>query len=384
MKDRKEKYLFIIPTASINGAIIILMNFLEYMSKNSPGTHMETIVQWGKDQDPDTFFRSELEKYGPVTFLMELWEDEKIQLKNRILNEQIDVIFYNSIISIDSQLLFKEKQCKKIFYVHEMERLLNLFNLKNHSELYNHKDNLFFAGSESVRQDLIRIVKIPGDRITVLHSFINTEEIKNKMKPLVQLEKYDVQYKMEKRFTIGFSGTFELRKSADLLLPLVVAIRKKIKDPDIFWIGASPFNYETSTFDLVMHDVKTGGFESNINFIPKTRDCLKYYQRFDVYVILSREDPFPVVNVEMGLLGIPVICFDNSGGSPDYTKMGGGVSVPYMDLGAMADKIYEFYMNPELLQKYKKNAPPMVENNFSVEVQAPKLLDKIKEFIKEN
>lgn len=382
MLERTEKYLFVIPTARASEEVNLLLEFFNFLSKKHSSIRIETIVQNGKDYDPDTYCRPKLEKYGAVSFLQELSAKGKSKLKERIFNEEIDVIFYNSILSIDSQLLFKEKKCKKIFYVHEMERLINRFNLKKHSDYYNQKENLFLASSENVRQDLIKAVGIKEDKITLLHSFINTDEIRNKIKSGIELEKFDRQYKVEKPFTIGFSGTFELKKSADLLLPLVVSIRKKIKDPSIFWIGATPYDYEAGTFDLVMHDVKTGGFESSINFIPRTQNSIKYYQRFDVYVALSRENAFPAV--EMGLLGIPVICFDNSGGTPGYVKLGGGISVPYMDLGSIADKIYEFYKNPKLLQEYKENAPGIVENNFSVDAQAPKLLNRIKKFINEN
>jgi glycosyltransferase involved in cell wall biosynthesis len=259
-----------------------------------------------------------------------------------------------------------------------MGRMLKSCNLKQHVDYFSHKDNLFFVSSANVKKELEQQISIPNERINILHSFINPEEIKGKSKQRIQLEKFHPQYKSEKQFTIGFSGTFELSKSVDLLLPLVVAIKKKMKNSIIFWIGATPFPYEAGSFDSVMHDVKTAGFENEIQFIPRVNDYIKYYKRFDVFVNLSREDAFPIVNVEMGLLGIPVICFDNSGGSNEYVKMGGGVSVPYMDLGAIADKIYEFYSNPKLLLEYKKNTPAIVENNFSVNVQAPKLLNKMR------
>jgi glycosyltransferase involved in cell wall biosynthesis len=382
IKD-KEKYLFIVPAANINGATTVLINFLEFLAANNQLMRIEILVQNGRSYDPDVFFKANLEKYGPVTFIAELDEIEKNKLKARILSEKIDVIFYNSILRIDSELFFKEKKCRRIFYIQEMGRVLNSCNLKKHVEYFDSKDNLFFVNSENIKKELQQIIPIPDDRVSIVHSFINPEEIKGKTKCGFHLENFHPQYKSKKQFTIGFSGTFELSKSVDLLLPLVVAIKKKMKDALIFWIGATPFPYEAGSFDLVMHDVKTGGFENDIQFIPRVNDYIKYYQRFDVFVNLSREDAFPIVNIEMGLLGIPVICFDNSGGSKEYVKMGGGISVPYMDLGAIADKVYELYKNPKLLVEYKRTTPAIVENNFSANVQAPKILDKIKNVVKE-
>jgi glycosyltransferase involved in cell wall biosynthesis len=381
MNVKKGKYVFVVPTASINGAIILLMHFFDYLLKHYPDIKIETIVQWGRDKDSDAFFRTRLSEYGNVTFLQELSEDKKSSLKKRIETEEIQAIFFNSILSIETQLFFAAAKCKKIFYVHEMEKLMNVFNLKTHEEYYNRKNNHFVAGSSSVKDALMRVLKLADERIDVVHSFINPEHIREQARKFAEAESVAGK-EVKKKFTIGFSGTFELRKSADLLLPLVREIKKKIKDPSIFWVGAQPFNGEPETYEMVMQDVKLGGFENDIIFLPKSLDYIKHHRKFDVYVILSREDPFPLVNIEMGAMGVPIICFDRSGGSPDYANMGGGIAVPFMDLEAIADKLYEFYSNPKLLEEYKKNIPEIVNNNFSIQSQAPKLFNIMQNFIK--
>lgn len=299
------------------------------------------------------------------------------------MEEDITAIFYNSIISIETQLFLKDKKCKKIFFVHEMERLMNdVFGLKRFTDMYTHKDNFFIGCSDSVKQALINVFDLEDNRVDVLYSFINPDSIRARTKKAFEISNTGEAEPEKKPFTIGFSGTFELRKSVDLLLPLVVEIKKRIKDPQIFWIGGSPFNGEPGTFDLIMHDVKVGGFEKDIHFIPKSLDHIKYYQRFDVLVMISREDPFPLVNLEMGALGIPVVCFERSGGSPYYVGYGCGSAVPFMDLVAVAEKLKELHSNPALLANYKKDIPSIIENNFSVKVQAPKLMNMIKNFCK--
>lgn len=377
---KNKKFLFVVPSASINGAIILLMHFFDYLLKNSPDTKIETIVQWGKDQDPDAFFRKRLSEYGSVTFLPELSEDRKKDLKKRIAEQSIDAIFFNSIISVEAQMMFADIKCKKIFYVHEMEKLMNVFNLRGIANYYNQEDKHFIAGSDSVKDALIRVLDLNAERIDVLHSFINPEHIREQSRKFAESEN-QLDKEKNKKFTIGFSGTFELRKSADLLLPLVTEIKKRIKDPLIYWVGAQLFNGEPETFEMIMQDVKSGSFEKDIIFLPKSLDYIKHHRNFDVYVILSREDPFPLVNIEMGAMGIPIICFDRSGGSPDYANMGGGVVVPFMDLEAMADKIYEFYTDKKMLEKYKKITPALVDNHFSIQSQAPRLLNIIEKFI---
>lgn len=81
MEKKKEKILFVIPTASINGAIIVLMDFFDYLVQNHPAVEIEIISQWGKDKDPDAVFRNKLSGYGRVTFMQELDEEGKEKLK---------------------------------------------------------------------------------------------------------------------------------------------------------------------------------------------------------------------------------------------------------------------------------------------------------------
>ncbi len=57
------------------------MNFFSWLKRNSNNNEIEIIVQWGKDGNPDTFFKNKLSEFGKVTFLQELSDNEKKELK---------------------------------------------------------------------------------------------------------------------------------------------------------------------------------------------------------------------------------------------------------------------------------------------------------------
>jgi glycosyltransferase involved in cell wall biosynthesis len=90
----------------------------------------------------------------------------------------------------------------------------------------------------------------------------------------------------------------------------------------------------------------------------------------------SREDPFPLVCIEVGKSGIPIICFEKATGIQEVLVTGGGFVVPYLDVVAMAEKIVLYYYDSTLLSKdSKKN-----KVNFSIftsEIMAEKLFDFI-------
>jgi glycosyltransferase involved in cell wall biosynthesis len=56
----------------------------------------------------------------------------------------------------------------------------------------------------------------------------------------------------------------------------------------------------------------------------------------------SREDPFPLVCLEAGKLGRPIVCFDDAIGSTEFIDDITGKVVPYLDTDAMVNAILDF------------------------------------------
>jgi hypothetical protein len=63
------------------------------------------------------------------------------------------------------------------------------------------------------------------------------------------------------------------------------------------------------------------------------------YAAADVYALTSREDPFPSAVLEAMASGLPIVVFENSGGIVELVRNAGGISVPYLDVEAMAREL---------------------------------------------
>jgi len=127
----------------------------------------------------------------------------------------------------------------------------------------------------------------------------------------------------------------------------------------------------------VQFDLDRANLSGRVYLIHKQKDYKPYFQLFDVFVMLSREDPFPLVNLESGLAGKPVLCFENSGGTPEYVKFGTGHTLPYLDFVSLSEKVHYYYANRELLAEENKSIQAIVKNNFTTQIQAPKLFQVI-------
>jgi glycosyltransferase involved in cell wall biosynthesis len=123
-------------------------------------------------------------------------------------------------------------------------------------------------------------------------------------------------------------------------------------------------------------DLEKANLKDTLFFVGEQNRPEIYYEKFDVFLMTSREDPFPLVCIEVGKSGIPIICFEKATGIQEVLVTGGGFVVPYLDVVAMAEKLVLYYYDSTLLSKdSKKN-----KVNFSIftsEIMAEKLFDFI-------
>jgi glycosyltransferase involved in cell wall biosynthesis len=88
------------------------------------------------------------------------------------------------------------------------------------------------------------------------------------------------------------------------------------------WLGGE------TTGDRVLefaHDVQALGLQGVCQRVAANSNVFDYYCAMDVFALTSREDPFPLVMLEAGSLGIPVVCFAGSGGTQEFVQDDAGL-----------------------------------------------------------
>jgi len=92
----------------------------------------------------------------------------------------------------------------------------------------------------------------------------------------------------------------------------------------------------------------------------------------DIFALTSREDPFPLVMLEAAAIKLPMVCFAQSGGGPEFAEIGGGLVVPYLDVPAFAGCLAELAGDVARRRAIGASAARAVEQ-FTIDRQAPKL-----------
>ncbi len=115
-----------------------------------------------------------------------------------------------------------------------------------------------------------------------------------------------------------------------------------------------------------------------MTFLGEREDPVNVIKDFDLFLLTSREDPFPLAAIEMAMLGKPVICFEGATGTEEILKLGGGEIVPYLDTREMALRVIEYYEDPHKLRADGNKAMELFAA-FTPENMCPKIFDSITE-----
>jgi glycosyltransferase involved in cell wall biosynthesis len=107
-------------------------------------------------------------------------------------------------------------------------------------------------------------------------------------------------------------------------------------------------------------------------FTGELENPFSVYKLFNLFLLTSREDPFPLVALESAWYHKPVICFDKGTGTAEFVKKGTGIISPYMDINTLADNIEKLRKDKLLLKKLGDKAHNLVEE-YDINNIGPKI-----------
>ncbi|GAB3994806.1 hypothetical protein GCM10028807_33330 [Spirosoma daeguense] len=277
-------------------------------------------------------------------------EQDAIQASLQL--DTFDLILVNTVTSSRwfCQLAIPETT-PVVTFAHELAISVRIYTKPDELEYLLRRTNRLLAVSEATAQYYAQTHGFPADRI-VLYTLIDTPALQRNVETARQLPSiYESLSVPTNALIVGGCGNAEWRKGNDLFITLARQVIGRMVDTSqpvhFVWVGVP----QGSLRDDLLLDIQKAGLSDYVHLIPPTPDVLRYMSRFDVFVLCSREDPYPLVVFEAGLSSIPVVCFQNAGGSPELIETDGGFSVPYLDQDAMSARVIELLQQPALRRK---------------------------------
>lgn len=358
---------------------MVLLNLLKWLKENTDTEIILLVSDAGYDGG------ALLDKFSEVaeTYLFEKMTDH--ELYNFLVNKQIDLIFSNTIVNIHLlNKIFNVLQVPHICFVHELESVIReCRGLKENIKWLNENTDMFLACSQAVKENLVKNNGIQVEKINIIQEFIEIKKYDahalNAKTALIR-SKFNIP---NDALVLGVVGAIQYRKGFDLVVPIANSLKRKNLSFRILVVGADATT-DPVMYERVCNDIEKAGLEENVFIIPPDLDIDKYYNLFDIYLMLSREDPFPVVNLHAASFECPVICFDKTGGSPDFVGNDCGFVVNYLDIDQMVEKICLLASDPQLKKQLGQAGKTKVETRNSTQVQSPVVYNFIVEKIQKS
>lgn len=234
----------------------------------------------------------------------------------------------------------------------------------------------FVAVADRVRDNLVDAEGVDPDRVSRHYEFVDADVVT--APPRVEAGELRRRLGLpEGAPVVGAAGTQEWRKGTDLFLQLARRLEGHPAAPHLVWVGGGPAHLE---IERLAHDLDVAGLAGRVHFVGEQANAVDWYRLFDVLVLTSREDPYPLVCLEAGLVGTPVVSFDN-GGMAELLDGENGLVVPALDVEAMADAVGALLEDPERRRAMGARLAEDVRSRHDTAVAAPRLYELLQRLL---
>jgi glycosyltransferase involved in cell wall biosynthesis len=376
------RILFVSHEASRTGAPILLLNLMQWIRKHT-SWDMDLLLADGGE------LTSEFAKLGN-TFVLPPWSAEwkpgavrarlaRRRILSRLRSGNWSLIYSNTAINGEALDVLGRQQ-PTISHIHELATSIRVYGGYNFDSVLRHTTR-YIACSEAVKTDLTSEWPIEPGRVDVVHGFVHLPS------PLNESTKAAVRTRIrhelgipQDAFIVGGSGHVTWRKAPDIFIALAKAIQKRrpSKDTHFLWVGSLEGGIDLRAIE---HDLRGLGLAGQVHFIGARSNPLDYFQAFDVFAMVSREDPFPLVCLEVASLGTPIVCFDYAGGTKELVEDDCGFVLPFQDVDAMADAVLTLHHCDDLRRAQGQRAATKVRQRHDINHAAPKIVDIVERLL---
>jgi glycosyltransferase involved in cell wall biosynthesis len=348
-----KKICFISHNATRTGAPIVLYTLLKFL-KLRGYKNIEVLFVENGDlfDDFNKLFPSKVLKSQPCSALM--FYLNRIFIKATKINwflkiqliflYKFNILFFNTIASFkilnDIPLFVKSK---KVLWIHEQP-----YSIKSWYSQYI-IDSLFYQFQ--------KIYCVSNETITwLVQKSIIDPNISKLQRPFIDLSlatNHRTRFIANEyiSFKVGSCGLQDWRKGPDLFLQLAhhVQTLAPLKQIQFEWVGK-----KGNMNDNLEYEIEKRGLGQIILFQEESKNIYTFLDQITVFILTSREDPYPLVVLEAASMGLPVICFDKIGDIVSFVSIVPENVIPYGRVDLMAERLLFYYFNRDLMLEHGK------------------------------
>jgi glycosyltransferase involved in cell wall biosynthesis len=290
----------------------------------------------------------------------------------------VDLVYANSVASAGlAATLAVQAGCPAVCHVHELEfAMRRAIGSGKFREADRHIAG-YIAVSEAVERNLVENHGIAAERIDRVHGGIPLSQPGGGPDGRAELKR-ELGIPSD-AVVVGGCGTVDWRKAPEIFVLVAKALADKSPAVRVhfLWVGGDP-----KPLDMLRHDVERLGITDTVTFVGQRADPTAYFALFDVFLLTSREDPFPLVCLEAAALGKPIVCFADAGGTPELVEDDAGYVVGYLDVEGAAQRLLSLVGSECTRAALGQRAAAKVVERYSIEVVGPQVASALDRYLR--
>ncbi|OGW46079.1 MAG: hypothetical protein A2Y66_00505 [Nitrospirae bacterium RBG_13_41_22] len=370
------KILFVSHDACKGGAQAVLLNIISWFKRHTFADIGILCLDGGEllprfRELGDTLVLSEMRN-------KKITEEELAQNIIEFCGGVPELVYCNSVASGRAYRLLLSLDTPIIMHFHELEMSIKRYAADCIGDVIVHSAH-FIAISEAVSDNLVKNYGVDKTKISTVYSSITPDsaiEIANDSEK--QRIRSGLGLERNKFLIFGCGLGMVFRKGADLFIEVARILRNRgFGKFHFYWIGDFDKKERDSRYGIwadCITALKKEGLDKYVTFLGLKDKPREYMQAGDVFLLSSREEPVGLVGLEAAECGLPVICFADAGGMPDFVGEDAGFVVPYEDVEAMAEKVAVLMNSEDLRQQLGARAREKVLSRFTVAHTTPQIL----------
>lgn len=348
-QEFEKNIIFVSHDAHFNGAQFLSLHIIKALKQNFK-YNIELICK------EDGLLLDEFKKYSNVHVLNPANnKQEAKELISRLSLKNFKVAIINTVISGDYARLLNESGIKTVSLIHELPGVIEQYKAeKKAQEITDFSDKVVFPSSY-VLEKFGEIFQLNKKKAEILpQGLYKSNKFKGNKDVARKLLRSTLNLEENAEIVVGI-GYADQRKGIDLFCEVATLVRKQNPNVSFIWIG----NHDTNFVSKIPFDLK-----DNVIFLNATMEIDMFYAGADLYLLTSREDPFPSVVLDSLNVGLPVIAFEQAGGFVDIINDSTGKLVGFLDVERMADEIINLLGKQDVLIDKGNNGIKLVEEKF--------------------
>ena len=221
--------------------------------------------------------------------------------------------------------------------------------------------NMLIAVCDSSRELVVKHFGLDPARTTAVHNGIDADDFDQEVSKLAP-----VSLKQGQEFIIGTVGRLSLQKGFDVLLDAMPAVLAEFPNVRLAIAGEGPEEENLRKQCNTLH------IDKSVDFLGMRSDIPALLQAFDLFVLPSRYESFPITILEVMAASKPIVSTSVDGIPESVVKNETGLLVPAEDAKSLTNALTKLVQDDDLRAHMAKQARQRVEALFTLNQMAQK------------